>query len=195
MNLLRKLIRNLVDFLNKDIKKFTSENNLFDVKLLDYNYSIFNIFEKIKTVPGHIVELGVGTGRNSVLFSYLIKKNKKDHNIKYFGYDLFENCAITDTPGKFDTIFKNSNSAEENFSNVKNLLKLYSLDEIAVLIKGDITSEIYNFQNLNIGFRNNKPLISLIYIDCNTYEVAMVALRHLKQFLSPGAYICTDELH
>ena len=74
--MIRKFLRKLIFMLSRDLKNFTIENNLFDLKRLDYNYSIFNIYNKVKNVPGHILELGTGTGRNSILFSYLIKKNK-----------------------------------------------------------------------------------------------------------------------
>ena len=128
------------------------------------------------------MELGTGTGRNSILFSYLIKKNKKQEIVKYFGYDLFDNHEI----------FK-SEDPNKNYEKIKELIKLYDLEKIAVIVKGDINKEIYNFEKLNFGFRDNKPLLSLIYIDCNNFETTLNALEHLKNYLSPGAYLCTDE--
>tara|TARA_B100000902_G_scaffold157833_1_gene153937 strand:- start:229 stop:882 length:654 start_codon:yes stop_codon:yes gene_type:complete len=180
--MIRKFLRKLIFMLSRDLKNFTIENNLFDLKRLDYNYSIFNIYNKVKNVPGHILELGTGTGRNSILFSYLIKKNKKQEIVKYFGYDLFDNHEI----------FKIKDS-NKNYEKIKELIKLYDLEKIAVIVKGDINKEIYNFEKLNFGFRDNKPLLSLIYIDCNNFETTLNALEHLKNYLSPGAYICTDE--
>ena len=180
--MIRKFLRKLIFMLSRDLKNFTIENNLFDIKRLDYNYSIFNIYNKVKNVPGHILELGTGTGRNSILFSYLIKKNKKQEIVKYFGYDLFDNHEI----------FK-SEDPNKNYEKIKELIKLYDLEKIAVIVKGDINKEIYNFEKLNFGFRDNKPLLSLIYIDCNNFETTLNALEHLKNYLSPGAYLCTDE--
>ena len=38
-----------------------------DIIELSYLYSIFNLYKTVENVPGHIVELGVGAGRNSIL--------------------------------------------------------------------------------------------------------------------------------
>ena len=59
--MIRKFLRKLIFMLSRDLKILLIENNLFDLKRLDYNYSIFNIYNRVKNVPGHILELGTGT--------------------------------------------------------------------------------------------------------------------------------------
>ena len=47
-------------------------NNLDDKELI-YNCWISGIFQESMKVPGHIIEIGVASGRNSLLFGSLLK--------------------------------------------------------------------------------------------------------------------------
>ena len=50
--------------------------NLIDDYNLEYLLWITNIYSKIKSIPGHIAEIGVADGRNTILFGRLIKLHR-----------------------------------------------------------------------------------------------------------------------
>ena len=180
--MITKIIKSFVRVLNKELNSYVKSQKIPDVKSLNYTHSLIKLYDRTKNIPGHIVEIGAGSGRNTLIFSFLIKKNNKQDIVRYFGYDFFENHEL----------FEKQN-ADYNIRQIKDLLRSSDLDDIAHLVKGDINKEIYKFEKLNLGFRNNKPLISLIYIDCNSYETTLNSLNYLKSFLSKGAHICTDQ--
>ena len=55
-----------------------------------YLFSMFELFKMVENIPGHIVELGVGAGRNAIVLGHLLKPNSQHGNSKYFGFDTFE---------------------------------------------------------------------------------------------------------
>ena len=54
---------------------------------LSYLFGIFNLFKEIEKCPGHIIELGVGAGRNAILFGNLLKTTGQDGFARYFVRD------------------------------------------------------------------------------------------------------------
>ena len=53
--------------------------NLVDRNEAFYLMSIFKLFNMDKDIPGHIIELGVGAGRNAILFRRIL--NLKDKTV------------------------------------------------------------------------------------------------------------------
>ena len=110
----------------------------------------------------------------------------------YFGFDAFE---YNEEDLKFnknlniDHFKYNQNSHQEIQDKVKN-----KLDDVVTLIKGDFKDTIKNFLNENSKFfQKEKPLFSLIYVDCNSYHATKYSLNALKDYIIDGAYIAIDE--
>lgn len=62
------------------------------------------------------------------------------------------------------------------------------------LIKGDIVENIEKIKNDNLEIiKKETLLISLIYIDCNSFIPSKTALDNFKENLSTGALIVVDE--
>ena len=57
---------------------------------------MFNLFNRVEKLPGHIVELGVGAGRNAILLGKLLMFTSQHSNAKYFGFDTFESYTKLD---------------------------------------------------------------------------------------------------
>ena len=66
---LKILIKRLVKFLSNEVKSYSIENKIISKNQIDYFLSIQNIFAEIIDVPGDIIELGVGRGRNSLFLA------------------------------------------------------------------------------------------------------------------------------
>ena len=63
--------------------------NLVDRNEAFYLMSIFKLFSMVKDIPGHIIELGVGAGRNAILFGRMLEFEGQDINARYIGFDTF----------------------------------------------------------------------------------------------------------
>ena len=73
MKTLNLLKQKLININNDEIKtnepqtKGLDQDKYLDKLELSYLFSIFNLYEKVRRLPGHIVEMGVGAGRNSII--------------------------------------------------------------------------------------------------------------------------------
>ena len=84
-NFLRKIFKSIIyTYLEKGIwdKDITSDK-------VKYITGVNNLFIRTKDVPGHIIELGTGMGRNAVIFGNLLKLYNLTSSKKYFGFDTF----------------------------------------------------------------------------------------------------------
>ena len=71
-------MKKIVLFIFKAIKKLLFiQWTGYDLNFKSVNYVIghYRLYELIKNVPGHIIELGTGSGRNSLIFGSIIKLN------------------------------------------------------------------------------------------------------------------------
>ena len=69
--------------------KYKLRVNIDDASL-EYYIWIVRLFGQIETTPGHIAEIGVASGNNSLLFGKLIKLYGQNSTRMYFGFDTFE---------------------------------------------------------------------------------------------------------
>ena len=186
---LRKLIRGW--FWN--ITNIRWYDKLITKEKVDYILSVSEIFKQVETVPGHIVELGAGRGRNAIIFGSLIKKNQQDKFKKYFGFDTFN--SFTDHDLKISPHLKKQKISDlDEYENIKDFIASNNLQDVIELIKGDILYTLSKFlENKNNEYHFNKLLVSLLYIDCNSYRAASFALENLKKYFSKGSLIVCDE--
>tara|TARA_Y100000591_G_scaffold283697_1_gene264871 strand:- start:770 stop:1480 length:711 start_codon:yes stop_codon:yes gene_type:complete len=161
---------------------------------LSYLYSIFNLFQKVKNLPGHIVELGVGGGRNSILFGSLLKFTSQHSNSKYFGFDTFGNYTEKDFLEN-PTLNKNKLKWNNNsLEFVKNRIKKKGLDKICNFVEGDIRTTIDSFFNNNHSrFSKDSFHCKLIYVDTSAYTPAKIGIEKFYDKLVPGGIISIDQ--
>ena len=85
-------MRSIFIFLSKLLKKLLFIDwNGYDLnhKSIDYVIGHYRLYELIKDVPGHIIELGTGSGRNSLIFGSIIKLNNQAKYKHVYGFDNF----------------------------------------------------------------------------------------------------------
>ena len=167
-------------------------NNIVTRDIVEYITGVDRIFELSKDVPGHIIELGTGRGRNAVIFGSLITNSNKQKFKNYFGFDTFEGYTSKDiesTPHLSENEHKNT-----SLNIVTSHLTAEGLDEVCHLYQGDIIKTLPKF--IDEGDRKHSAghlRVSLLYIDCNAYRPALFALEKLVPNLSEGAIIAVDE--
>lgn len=164
-------------------------------KSIDYIVGHYRLYDLIKDVPGHIIELGAGSGRNSIIFGSIIRLNNQAKYKKVYGFDTFSGYPeMVLESNKHNKHFSSKFHNDFSFDDVRLRILQNNLSDIVELIKGVLPKSINVFLNKGIySFTEGGLKISLIYVDCNDYETAKNSLMILSKYLSPGAIIAVDE--
>ena len=154
-----------------------------------YTKNIDSLLNKIQNIDGDIIELGVYKGNNTFIIGDFLQKNKL--NKQYIGFDTFNGYCEEDLVGANEGALSNQRSERWKISKtlVVDAITEKVLDDYCQIVVGDIKSTIHKY--LNTKCESYK--ISMIYIDCNLYLPAIVALRACKNYLSRGALVVVDE--
>ena len=185
----RQLIK-LIEYLLK-------KKPLWEIDDFEYQYLLWLtwLFEKSTKVPGHIVEIGVASGRNSLIFSKLISVTGENSLKKYYGFDTFEGYpldTVNSNPGLSSKSWK-SNSC--TLSAVTKRLEDCGLSQFCTFIKGDCRITLKQFLNSYDDIKVNKGrmVIALLYIDCNSYEASLASIEDCWEFMPIGSLVAVDE--
>ena len=85
---LKIFLKKIINFLSREVQNYSITNKIITKSQIDYLLSIHKIFLEVKDVPGDIIELGVGRGRNAIIF---VPINKYEYgNLKHYGFDTFD---------------------------------------------------------------------------------------------------------
>jgi hypothetical protein len=188
---MKKLFNLLIKFIQKLLFVEWSGYDL-NHKSINYIVGHYRLYELIKDVPGHIIELGTGSGRNSLIFGSIIKLNNQAKYKHVYGFDTFSGYPknVLESNKHFDSKAHTSFS----FDDVKLRMLQNNLSDVVNLIKGSLPQSLEDFLDKGIySFSKEGLKISLIYVDCNDYETAKNSLMILKKYLSKGAVIAIDE--
>jgi hypothetical protein len=179
---------------NQDI--YDSYNNLIfsnDVRVISKLFQRFKFFEKIKHLPGDIVELGVFKGSGIALWCKLLELNCTYSNKKVIGFDFFDskNTVVGSfQQGKtMQSVYDRVEEEDLTLEGVeKNLKKLQLSFPKHILVKGDVVHTTKEFTQSHPGLR-----IALLYIDVDLSEPTYHSLCNLWEHIIPGGYIVFDE--
>ncbi|MHB1206787.1 MAG: class I SAM-dependent methyltransferase [Rhodospirillaceae bacterium] len=170
----------------RDYDRYLDQSEFRYVLWLDRTYRL------IENVPGHIVEVGVARGRNSVIFGHLIRLTGDDQVRNYYGFDTFEGYTEDDlrrSPhlGAGEWKATTLEFVQERLAGAK-------LADICHVFKGDIKQLAEPFANSKQArFNPGKLRIALLYIDCNAYLPAKFSMDFFKTYMAPGGIVCIDE--
>ncbi len=180
---------------NLDFKKsFDYENSYMltaPVERISKFVSRIEFYNKIKRLPGEIIECGVFKGSSLSQFVKLRSLYGHSSSKKIIAFDTFscfpKNCGKNDKKYLMQFIKEaggNSISREE-------LLKIYKtlgVSENIELIKGDILKTLPKF------IKTNKHIkISLLHIDVDTFEPTKLCLGLLYPLVVKGGIIILDD--
>ena len=189
---LKIFIKKIINFLSREVQNYSITNKIITKSQIDDLLSIHKIFLEVKDVPGDIIELGVGRGRNAIIFGTLINKYEYGKFKKYYGFDTFDQPPEREL--KNNPKLKKKIEKEDNYDYVQDLILSNGLSDQVKLIKGDIVENMKNLENKNLEIIKKENLyISLLYIDCNSYLPSITALNTLKENFSKGALVVVDE--
>lgn len=189
---MNKLIRKILDKVNKDFKQTDIRDKYLDKIELSYLYNIFSIFKDIENCPGHIIELGVGGGRNAILFGNLLKNIGQDASSRYFGFDTFKNYTSRDLQLQKDLDLEKWK--ENSYSYVSDRIRKHKLDDVCLFIDGDIRKTLQKFIEDKVVKKSQSTLFCrLVYIDLSAYEPSILGLELLWKHVVPGGLVIIDQ--
>ena len=178
-----------------DIKKNFDYENAYmlsaPVERIGKLVSRFELFNKIKAIPGEIIECGVFKGSSLSQFVKLRALYGHSSSKKIIAFDTFgkfpEKCSSDDKKYlKNFTIEAGNQSIEKN-----KLLKIFKelgVDKNLELIKGNILKTLPQF------IKSNKHIkISLLHIDVDTYEPTKICLDILYPHVVKNGVVILDD--
>jgi hypothetical protein len=190
---------------NNSIKNMSSENNyksfndfIFsnDTKILGKLLHRFDFFQKVKELPGDIVEIGVFKGSGIATFSKFVDIYCPNSNKKIIGFDIFDpeksqiilNKDNIKDKESMNIVYSRISSDDRKIDTVTKNLDNMCINKKYTLIEGDVENTLPQFLDDNPGFR-----ISMLYIDVDIERPTYIALKYLWDRVLPGGIIVFDE--
>jgi hypothetical protein len=175
-------------------KSFEYENNFYlscDNTRLSKILSHYELFKMIKNLPGAIVECGVFKGASFVRFAGFRDLFGNSFSHKIIGFDTF---------GKFpETNFEEDKKYRDDYINeageqsiskdqLLEVLKNKSIDKNIDLIEGNIITTVPEYLEKNPHLK-----ISLLNLDTDVYEPAVVILKYFWPRIVKGGVLILDD--
>ena len=182
-------------FLKKIAKKIISAQPGKVVSDWDLEYFLWisNLYLRIKHVPGHVAEIGVADGRNTILFGRLIKLHKDQSVRQYIGFDTFNGFDQRDLDRDGHL---SSNAWKKNtLSAVLKRCEDNDVEDVVELFEGDAVKTVPMVLSNHKGkkFQKGKSKFALVYIDCNAYTPALTCMEAFLPHVVPGGFFVIDE--
>jgi len=154
------------------------------------------LFNKVKDIPGDIIECGVFKGTGLFTFLKLKRYFCPNSHKKVIGFDFFDSKALVDGLSGDDKKYMGSLFNDRRWSNDDSYYNY--LGELILssgffahefsLVKGDLAQTASKYVDDNIGFK-----ISLLFIDVDIAKPTRCALEAFWDRMSRGGIIVFDE--
>jgi len=175
-------------------KSFEYENNFY---LSCVNQRIgkllsqYELYKRIQSIPGDIVECGVFKGASLVRFAIFRQLLGNVFSKRIIGFDIFDKFPETNFPEdkKFRQKFVDD-AGEQSISTqqLMDVLKHKGVESQVELIQGDIVKTIPSYVNSHPELK-----ISLLNLDTDVYEPAVTILEYLYPRISKGGILILDD--
>jgi hypothetical protein len=161
--------------------------------------SLYEIFKRVLTVKGSIVECGVNMGFGLMSWAKLSAiLEPVNLTRRIYGFDSFAGFPSVhdnDLSGSGRTAARPGALGADSYDELLKLADLYDQDRFLghvakiELVKGDATETIPRFIQ-----EHEHLVVSLLFLDFDLYEPTRVALQHFVPRMPKGAVIAFDEL-
>ena len=139
-----------------------------DVNLARF-ISFFEIFKKVKSLSGHIADIGTWKGASFFTFVKLVKIFEKYSQTQVYGFDWFKGMK----QGKNDNK-KYNNRYSANYKNLKKMIDLQDLKDVAVLEKMNLNTQFKKYLEKKKWLR-----FKLVFIDCGSEKVLENTIKYI----------------
>ena len=147
------------------------------------------LYERIKNIPGAVVECGLGRGGTLSMLAYLIGSENPQAPRILYGFDSFEGFP---EPHLFDQSPRNLKKGEWNVNSQTTIREHLELSGVIKAFPKLDVHLIPGFVEETIQFFPDQP-IAFIHLDLDLYEGYRTVLEHLFPKMSAGAVILFDD--
>ncbi len=184
-----------ISFIKKCLRKIIRATPPREISDNDLEYFLWicSLYIRIKNIPGHIAEIGVADGRNTVMFGMLIKQFNDTSIRQYIGFDTFDGFIERDLVK--DTHLSKDAWKINTLNGVLERCKVNSVSEVVELFQGDAIEIVPDVLEAHKGkkFQPGMAKFALLYIDCNASIPARLSMENFLPYMVPGGMIVIDE--
>lgn len=150
----------------------------------------YELYKKITTLPGDIVECGLFKGNSFFRFAHFRNLLEAKNSRKLVGFDIFGAFPKTEFEEDKKYLDNFVNSAGENSIKLEELEKImkYKNIENYEFVKGDINLTVPEYCK-----KNTHQKIALLHIDTDVYEPAVTILENMYTRVIKGGVIIFDD--
>lgn len=150
----------------------------------------YELYKKVTTLPGEIVECGIFKGNSFFRFSHFRGLVENVNSRKIIGFDVFGDfpkSELEDEKKYVDNFINLAGSKSIDQDSLKLILRHKNIENYE-LIKGDINQTVpeYCLQNPSLK-------IALLHIDVDLYEPTKVILEYMYNSVVRGGLIVFDD--
>lgn len=142
----------------------------------------YELYKKVQNLSGNIAEVGTYKGASFMLWAKLIKIFEPNNLVRVYGFDWFQGM----NPGQNDD-FDNLGKYKADYETLNHLIELQGLDDVALLCKMDVTTELEEFLEERPWLR-----FKLVFIDCGLEKVLDKSLSCFWPRLVRGGVLILD---
>lgn len=149
----------------------------------------WELYKKILSLPGEIVECGVFKGASMVRFATYRDMAESPYSRKIIGFDAFGEFPPSSLPEDKEFIdhFQDMSGTGIPEDELAKCLKAKNIDNFE-LVGGDVCETIPEYIS-----RNRELKIALLHVDVDVYDPTKVILDHLLGHMVPGGLIVFDD--
>ena len=167
-----------------------------DTKVFGKMLARFLLLNRVKNIPGDIVECGVFKGTGIFTFLKLKRYLCPNSHKKVVGFDFFNSNELVNGLSGVDKKYMQKlfddrkwSSDEAYFNYLNELIKQSGfLPHEYELVKGDISQTSHDYVSNNIGFK-----ISMLYLDLDIAQPTYDTLKAFWDRVSRGGVVVFDE--
>src|SRR3989344_1371872 len=175
-------------------KPFEHENDFYltsDPQRIAKLVAHYKLFKMSDAVPGDIIECGVFKGSSFIRFATFREMMEKSRQKRMVGFDTFgtfPNTAGAADQHARDEWVKSAGDQSISAPQLMEVLDKKKFTHHVELIEGDVAVTIPKFVAENPNLQ-----ISLLNLDTDFYEPAVVILRYLYPLLAKGGVLILDD--
>lgn len=165
---------------------FYQETNISRIGKLISQYEIYN---KIKELPGDILEFGVFKGSSLIRFMTFRSLLENNFSRKIYGFDTFKKfpTQVRKSDIKFKEAFEKEAGDPISKSKLEKILFNKKFENFE-LIEGDVT------KTLSIFLKENQNLrISILHLDMDVFNATKFVINKLKDRIVKNGIILIDD--
>lgn len=144
--------------------------------------NFYELYKKTINLRGNCCEIGTWKGSSFLFIAKLIKIFEPHSKTKIYGFDWFKGQS----PQNNDNL-KTKGMYKSDYKDLKNNIKKLDLEDVAILVKLDITKQLEKFIK-------KKPWLEFKYafLDCGSSDVLHSSMKIIWPRISKGGILVLD---